>query len=185
MDTLQCIKTRRSIRRFTEQPVSREVLAELMEAVRWAPSWSNTQCWEVIVVQNPETCERLAGLTSDKNPATQGILQAPVVLVFCARRGISGMKNQQPRTNKGDWFMFDMGIACQQFCLAAHSLGLGTVHVGSFNHREVDLLLGLPEDIESVEIIPLGYPAIHPPTSSRKPVDAFVHFEFYGGYDDI
>ena len=60
METRECIKTRRSIRRFTEQPIPDEVLNELLEAVRWAPSWSNTQCWEIIVVKDGETKQKLA-----------------------------------------------------------------------------------------------------------------------------
>ena len=179
MDTLECIKSRRSIRRFTEEKVSDEILYELLEAVRWSPSWSNTQCWEVVVVRDSDNKLALLENINQGNPAAKGIMQAPVVMIFCARRGISGGKKGIASTSHGDWYMFDLGIACQNFCLAAHSRGLGTVHVGSFNHRGVDKALNLPDGIESVEIIPLGYPVRPGVTPPRKEIDEFVHYEKY------
>lgn len=184
MDILSCIKTRRSIRRFTEQEVRDELLDELLEAVRWAPSWHNTQCWEVVVVKDKQNKEALIEQLTPGNPATKGLRQAPVVLVFCARQGVSGYMKGSPLTSKGDWHMFDIGIAGQSFCLAAHARGLGTVHVGAFNHKEVDKILGLPEAVESVEIIPLGYPA-HPGVKpNRKEKSQFIHYEKYASFDE-
>ncbi len=179
MDTLTCIKTRRSVRGFTEQDVTDEILEELLEAVRWAPSWHNTQCWEVVVVKDKKNKEALIEQLAPGNPAAKGLKEAPVVLVFCARIGVSGYIKGSPLTIKGDWHMFDMGIAGQSFCLAAHARGLGAVHVGGFDHKEVDKILGLPEAVESVEIIPLGYP-IHPGVKpARKEINQFVHYEKY------
>ena len=54
MDLMEAIKGRRSIRKYKPDPVSEETLQKIMEAVRWAPSWANTQCWEVIVVKDPK-----------------------------------------------------------------------------------------------------------------------------------
>lgn len=180
METIQCIKTRRSIRRFSSQPVSDEVLRELLEAVRWAPSWRNTQCWRVILVKDAAIKERLAGLLSENNPATKGVQEAPVLLVLCAQLGISGYTEKGPAGIKGDWYMFDTALAAQTLCLAAHDLGLGTVHVGNIKHQEVDELLGLPEGIVSVEIIPLGYPAQDANPRPRKEISEFVFQDRYG-----
>ncbi|NLV21220.1 MAG: nitroreductase, partial [Syntrophomonadaceae bacterium] len=85
METRTCIKERRSMRKFTEQEVSDEQLHELLEAVRWSPSWANTQCWEVVVIKDQARKEQLAAMLSEKNPATKGVVQAPLVLVICAR----------------------------------------------------------------------------------------------------
>ncbi|MGI6452196.1 MAG: nitroreductase family protein [Syntrophomonadaceae bacterium] len=180
MDTLECIKTRRSIRNFSDQPIHDNVLEELLEAVRWAPSWANTQCWELIVVKDPETKKQLAGLLAENNPATRAMTQAPVVIVTCARLGTSGFKKGQMLTDKGDWYMFDMGIAAQNLCLAAHNRGLGTVHVGSFNHAAVGQLLNVPEGVAVVELIPLGYPAKVGNAPPRKEIKDFVFSESYG-----
>lgn len=76
--------------------------------------------------------------------------------------------------------MFDVGIAAQNLCLAAHDLGLGTVHVGLINHQAVDELLGLPSDVESLEIIPVGYPEKVGNAPPRKELSEFVHWDKYG-----
>ena len=185
METRTCIKERRSMRKFTEQEVSDEQLHELLEAVRWSPSWANTQCWEVVVIKDQARKEQLAAMLSEKNPATKGVVQAPLVLVICARLGVAGYEHGENAehayaTDKGDWFMFDLGIACQNICLAAYDMGLGTVHVGHIKHKEIDQWLGLPEDVCSVEIIPVGYPAKQGKAPARKQLEDFVHFEKYG-----
>ncbi len=185
METRDCIKSRRSIRRFTEQPISDELLMELIEAIRWSPSWANTQTWEVVVVKDPVVKEKLAGCVSETNPAYKGLLQAPVIMVVCGRVGSAGYKNGEAATERGDWYMFDAGIASQNMCLAAHDLGLGTVHVGSLNHQAVDELLGLPEDVNSLEIIPVGYPAKEGSAPPRKKPESFVFVDHYGNHADF
>lgn len=181
MDTLECIKTRRSIRRFTDQPIPDELLNQVLEAVRWAPSWANTQSWEIIVVKDKANIEKIAQQVPESNPAYKGLLQAPVLIVICAKLGLAGYKKSEQITEKGDWYMFDAGIASQNLCLAAHALGLGTVHVGTIpDHQALDALLGLPEDIKSIEIIPIGYPAKEGNAPPRREISEFVHSEKYG-----
>lgn len=180
METRECIKTRRSIRRFTEQDVPDEVLTEILEAARWAPSWSNTQCWEIIVVKDAETKQKLADLCAPNNPATKGVASAPVVLVLCGRKGVSGYKQGQLDSVKGDWCMFDLGIAAQNICLAAHDLGLGTVNVAWIDNKKIDEMFELPPDVESFELIPLGYPAKEGKAPARKELSEFVHWERFG-----
>ncbi len=181
METRECIRTRRSIRRFTDQPVSEEQFKELLEAIRWSPSWANTQCWEVVAVREREAKEKLASLVIRKDsPAAQGLIEAPLVLVMCGRVGLAGFHQGQARTDKGDWYMFDLGIACQNLCLAAHAMGLGTVHMGGFDHPALDDYLGLPPDVHSVEMIPVGYPAQEAASPARKELSVFVHLEKYG-----
>lgn len=186
METRTCIKERRSMRKFTEQEVTDEQLHELLEAVRWSPSWANTQCWEVVVIKDQQRKEQLAALLSEKNPSTKAVLQASLVLLFCARLGVAGCKIGDEATedvyvtDKGDWFMFDLGIACQNLCLAAYDMGLGTVHVGHIKHKEINQWLGLPEDVCSVEVIPVGYPAKEGKAPARRPLEDFVHYEKFG-----
>ncbi|HZK44394.1 MAG TPA: nitroreductase family protein [Syntrophomonadaceae bacterium] len=180
MDTLECIRTRRSIRRFTEEPVSDEVLNQLFEAIRWAPSWANTQSVEIVVVKNSDTKEKIAELLSTNNPAAKGVLQAPVIIVISAKTGRAGYKSAEQVTDKGDWYMFDAGIASQNLALAAHALGLGSVHVASLNHKALDELLGLPEDVKSLEILPIGYPERTGNPPPRREINEFVHGEKYG-----
>ena len=79
----EIIKERRSVRRFEKREVESEKLTALLEAARWAPSWGNSQCWHIIVIQDREQKERLAETLSKKNPATLSVVDAPVVLAVC------------------------------------------------------------------------------------------------------
>ena len=71
--------------------------------------------------------------------------------------------------------MFDLGIATQSLCLAAHGLGLGTVIVGLFDHDKAAEAVGLPEGYELVAMTPLGYPGKTPPPPKRREIDDFIH----------
>ena len=180
MELMEAIKGRRSIRKYKSDPVSEEVFRTLMEAVRWSPSWANTQCWEVIAVKDPGVKSELASALPKGNPAIPSMTAAPLVLVLCAKKGVSGSYGGQTVTAKGDWLMFDTGIAMQNLCLAAHSLGLGTVVVGMFDHKKTEGILGVPEGIEVVAMTPLGYPAAGGSTPKRKDISEFVFFDHYG-----
>lgn len=181
METLEAIKSRRSIRKFSDQPVEPEKLQAVLEAVQQAPSWSNRQCWSLVVVQDQEARNRISELSFvesffaaygyKSNPAQKGLAQAPIVLVACADPQQSGdLRGEQ-------YYMADLGIATQNLMLAAHDLGLGTVFVGVFDEEQLKELLGIPANIRIVGLFPLGYPATEakggPP---RKPLSEFVHY---------
>lgn len=181
METLEAIKTRRSIRKFSDQPVEPEKLQAVLEAVQQAPSWSNRQCWSLVVVQDQEVRNRISELSFvesffatygyKSNPAQKGLAQAPIVLVACADPQQSGDLHGE------QYYMADLGIATQNLMLAAHDLGLGTVFVGVFDEEQLKSLLGIPANIRIVGLFPLGYPATEakggPP---RKPLSEFVHY---------
>jgi nitroreductase len=179
MDLMEAIKGRRSIRKYKPDPVPEEVLGTLMEAVKWSPSWANTQCWEVIVVRDPKMKSELVTALSKGNPALSSITEAPLVIVLCGKKGVSGFKKGEATTAKGDWLMFDTGLAMQTLCLTAHTLGLGTVIVGNFDHHRVAEILGVPQNIEVVAITPLGYPAAEGIAPKRKEISEFVFNEKY------
>ena len=179
MDVIEAITTRRSIRKYKPDPVDEEKLEIVLEAARWAPSWANTQCWEFIVVKDPETKEKLAGTLLLGNPATEAMKIAPIVIVACARLGISGFKRGASVTDKGDFFMFDTALALHNLSLAAHAQGLGTVHVGAFDAKKAAEILGVPNGVCVVELMPLGYPLEIPKAPPRKELKDFVHFEKY------
>lgn len=181
METLEAIKSRRSIRKFSDQPVEPEKLQAVLEAVQQAPSWSNRQCWSLVVVQDQKARNRISELSFvesffaaygyKSNPAQKGLAQAPIVLVACADPQQSGdLRGEQ-------YYMADLGIATQNLMLAAHDLGLGTVFVGVFDEEQLKELLGIPANIRIVGLFPLGYPATEakggPP---RKPLSEFVHY---------
>jgi len=181
MDILELIKGRRSIRKYKSDPVSDEALETVLEAVRWSPSWANTQCWEIVVVKDPKEKSELAGTLPNGNPAVSSMMNAPIVLVLCGIKGVSGYYKGQAATDKGDWLMFDVGMAMQNLCLAAHGLGLGTVVIGMFNHRKVAEILGVPRNLEVMVMTPLGYPATPGRAPKRKEVPSFVSYERFRG----
>jgi len=181
MDLMEAIKGRRSVRKYKLDPVPEETLQKIMEAVRWAPSWANTQCWEVIVVKDPKIKSELATTLTKTNPALSSMADAPIVIVLCGKKGVSGFKKGEAATVKGDWLMFDTGIAMQTLCLTAHSLGLGTVVVGLFDHKKAGEILGVPQNAEVVAMTPLGYPSAEGSAPKRKEISEFVFYEKYPG----
>lgn len=181
MEVQEAIRGRRSVRKFSSEPVSDEELGAILEAARWAPSWANTQCWEIVVVRDGATKKALSELlVPERNPAKQAVAEAPVVLAVCGRKGVSGFYKGVPVTDKGDWLMFDVALAVQNMALMAHALGLGTVIVGALDHARAGELLGLPDDVELVVLMPIGRPAHEPKAPPRKPLSEFVHLERYG-----
>jgi nitroreductase len=181
MDTFEAIYSRRSVRQYKETPVADEVLAKVLEAARWAPSWANTQCTRYVIVRDTDTKTRLADCLSRGNPATEAIKKAPIAIVACAELGKSGFYKGVAATDRGDWFMFDVGIAMQNLAIAARALGLGTVHVGLIpDSKRVDAILGLPDGVVSVEMTPLGYPSDESKGPPRKEISEIVFYEKYG-----
>ena len=183
MNLHEIVAGRRSIRKYREEEVPDELLQEILEAVRWTPSGGNIQPWEVIVVRDPETKRRLQETLGGYNPARKSIVAAPLLLVLCAKEKIPDTyrKDKNIRTKFGDWwFLFHLGSAAQNLCLAAHALGLGTVMVGFFDHDKAKEMLKVPEGYEVVLMTPLGYPAATPKPPPRREVDEFSHSERFG-----
>jgi len=179
MEVLEVIKARRSIRKYKDTPVDDKILELILESAHWAPSWANTQCWSFIVVRDSNIRAELANITTHNNPAADAIRQAPVVVVACAELGKAGYYNGQPVTDKGDWCMFDVALAMQNLVLAAHSLGLGTVHVGLFDAKKAASILEVPEGFCVVEMTPLGYPDQEPKIRPRKELSEIVSYDKY------
>lgn len=187
MDVMQAIKERRSVRKFLADPVTDEQLQTVLEAARWAPSWANTQCPRFIIVRTPEVKSRLAETLSPVRPnipngAADAVRHAPVVIVACAEKSLSGCyrsgETRVPATDKGEWwYMFDVGLAMQNITLAAHALGLGTVHVGLFDAPKVAGIVGAPDNVAVVEILPLGWPEKPSAAPRRKELAEFVFNE--------
>ena len=187
MDVMKAIRARRSIRKYRTQPVDDKTISLVLEAARWAPSWANTQCWRFIVVRDSSQKNRLAetliAISDRPNRATEAIRMAPVVIVACAELGRSGYYAREPAepvTDKGDWYMFDVALAMQNLSLAAHSLGLGTVHIGAFDAKQVANILEVPQGFCVVEMTPLGYPDETPPLRPRKELSEIVFYDRYG-----
>ncbi len=179
MELLEAVRARRAIRKFKSDPVSKEQLNVILEAIRWTPSWANTQCWEIVVVKDKGVKEKIATALPPTNPALKAITDAPVVLVMCGKKGLAGFKKGEVTTDKGDWFMFDVGAATLNACLAAHAQGLGSVIVGLFDAKKVERILGVPEGVSVVSLVPVGVPEKIPEGPKRKLLSEFVFEDHY------
>ena len=176
---MELLKQRRSVRKYEEKDVSPEMVEQLLEAVKWTQSWANTQCWEVVVITDPAVKTRLQETLAPKNPATKAVVNAPVLLALCGKKNSSGCYNGAVTTKFGDWLLFDLGIATQSLCLAAHHLGLGTVVVGLFDHDKAKTVLNVPAEYELVALIPLGYPAKISSPPARREIKEFTHLNSF------
>ena len=170
MQTLDAIKTRRTIRKFTEEPVSHEVIEKIVEASAYAPSWKNTQT----ALKDRIAREAVMGFEWN----TGIILGAPVLVVLASVPGKSGYeKDGAYSTSKKDkWEMFDAGIAAQTFQLAAHECGIGSVVMGIFDEVKVKELLGLDDTLNVSALIAIGHPAIQPTAPARKSVQELIQY---------
>ncbi|MEA2101402.1 MAG: nitroreductase family protein [Thermodesulfobacteriota bacterium] len=180
MDIDKAIKDRRSIRKFTDDYIDDNTIKDLLEAARWAPSWANTQAWEFIIVRDTGLIKEVVDTYSPKNPATSGSLAASALIVACAKTGVSGCYNGKDATSISNWFMFDLGLAVENLCLKAHSLGLGTVVVGLMDQKTCKQVLDVPDSHEVVAVIPVGIPQKTRPAPERKDLAAFVHLNKFG-----
>ena len=178
MTANECIRGRRSIRKFTDQPVSHELLARIVETASYAPSWKHTQIARYIAVEGAKK-DALAKCTSIF-PGNGKIMEnAPMVIAVTIIRGRSGYERDGSfSTPKGDrWQMYDAGAAGEAFCLAACEQGLGTVIMGLFDEEEATKLLDLPDDRELVALIPIGYPDEAPAAPRRKAVEDLLSYQ--------
>ena len=179
MNTLECIRKRRSVRKFQDKKVDRAVIEDIVADAAFAPSWKNTQCARYHVVEDRAALQKIADeYTLGFAYNTGTIAHAPQVVVLTALRGRSGMeKDGSASTAKGEsWLMFDAGIAAQTFCLAAAERGVGSVIMGIFDAEKVAELLHIPENETVVCLIPIGYPDETPIAPRRKAVRELLSF---------
>lgn len=179
MTAKECILGRRSIRKFKPDPVSHELLAQIIETASYAPSWKHTQITRYIAVEG-ELKEKIAREGTSLYPGNGKIISsAPVLIAVTVIKNRSGYERDGSfSTPRGDgWQMYDAGVASQTFCLAAYEQGLGTVILGLFDQAPVEAMLQLPEDRELVALIPVGYPDEAPAAPRRKPVEDLLSYQ--------
>lgn len=179
METTECLVTRRSVRRYTEEVLSHELFEEIIEVAKMAPTWKNTQTLRYILVQDKglidKICEQCL-LGFEHNAKTLGKCGNLVILTQI--NGICGYeKDGSFTTSKGaGWEMFDAGIAAQTFCLAAHNKGIGSCILGVFDDAKVADLIGLPEGQSVAALIPVGVPKFVPEPTPRKETSELVSY---------
>ncbi len=153
----ELMNRRQSVRRYQDKPVEREKLQQLIEAVRFAPSASNSQPWKLILVDEPELKDKVANATFTKLVAFNKFApQASVMAVLVIEK--PKMITQIGGSVKNREFpLIDIGIAAEHFCLQATELGLSTCMLGWFNEKKIKQLLSIPKKKRIGLVITLGY----------------------------
>ncbi len=181
MELHEAIITRRSVRKFTDHYVTDEAINRILEAAQWAPSWSNTQCWEFIVIRDKDLIHKVVDTFSETNPARKGSETATVLIAFCGKSDLPAFRDGVKRTKFDSWYMFDLGIAVENMMLTAHDIGLGSVVVGSMNHDKCAELLGVTPPYELLGILPIGKPVeLKKEGPKRREISEFTHRERFG-----
>jgi nitroreductase len=164
----EAIEKRKSVRNYLNKPVEEEKLLKVLEAARLAPSAGNRQEWRFIVVTGKSIREEL----SSRSTRHSFIGEAPIILVCCAE----GTDHVMPCGLHS--FPIDLAIAIDHITLAAVEEGLGTCWIGGFDEAIVKDVLGIPDAIRVVELLPLGYPADGDAVGkSRAPMDKIVRYD--------
>lgn len=177
MNTTECIKGRRSIRKYKNTEIEHSLLESIISAASYSPSWKNTQITRYIAIEDTSIIQKIA---DDFTPEFNSniIRQAPVLIAVTFIKNRCGFERDGSfSTKKGDrWQMFDVGVACQTLCLAAHEQGLGTVIMGIWDEDGITELLEIPETQELAALIAIGYPDISPEAPGRKSVEDLLTY---------
>jgi nitroreductase len=158
MDALEAIQTRRSIRRYTSQPVDDETMEQILRAAMMAPSARNQQPWHFVVLRDAETLRKIP----ESCPNAAMVAGAPAAVLVCADEKLEQTPGYLPQ---------DCAAAVQNMLLAAHAMGLGAVWCGIHPRpkREAALreLCGLPEHVLPHSLVVLGHPGERPKQPDR------------------
>ena len=157
MEFNDVISKRKSIRSYKSTPIPDEVITEILETARQAPSWMNKQCWHFIIVKQASIINEIAK-TSLIN---RWMKQAPVVIIACADPHQSGHNNGIA------YYTVDAAIAMQHIILAATNLELGTCWIAAFDEQQLKQILEVPPRIRIIGLTPLGYPKEKPSIASK------------------
>ncbi len=171
MELIEVLKTRRSIRRFKSKPIPDQILWKILNLANAAPSAGNLQARDFVVVRDDKVKEQLAEAALGQ----EFVRDVPVVIVVCGNMKRSSIGYGI----RGEHFysIQDADAAVMHILLSTHALGLGTCWVGAFDDDMVSSILNLPGYIRPIAILPLGYPAEHPRTTSRLKTEKLVHID--------
>ena len=194
MDLRKAIRNRRSIRAFKDKYVKEEPIMVIIDAARWAPSANNSQPWEFLIITEPaerewlsklyvEAYKRVSRAELEKKEKIDKMLgvfgdqirKPPYVIVVCGDR------------NRSRSYIVDCAAAIQNMLLMAHGLGLGgswidlsTTSLGDhFDKSMIKSRYGIPEEVEIVAILPIGFLEMMPRSPDRRAMKEVIHKGFY------
>ncbi len=171
MEVLECIETRRSVRKYTDRAVEKALVEKLVRAAQNAPTWKNSQTTRFTAVLDSEKRWQVRAALPDFNQnSTQN---APVYLIVSAITHRSGYERDGSATTPlGEGYtFFDCGATVEALCLAAHDAGLATLIMGIFDGGKLRSALKIPETEVPVVVLALGYPADVPQMPKRRALE--------------
>ncbi|MCP4542245.1 MAG: nitroreductase [Chloroflexi bacterium] len=168
---LALLKGRRSIRLYKSDPVPDEMVEQLLEAGRWAPSASNRQPWAFIVVRDEAARREVARHAAFHFIRWAQAGDAPLLVVLC---GDARSRIYRSLLHE------DIGLAGSQIMLQAKALGLGTCWLGGLDRRAIAETLQVPDHFDVVGILTVGFPAEAPDPRPHKSLSEIVHYDVYG-----
>jgi nitroreductase len=171
MRFIELAEKRCSIRQYEPKPVPDALLNEILQAGCLAPTAKNLQPFRFVVVRDPDQLDRLAGAY----PAPF-LREAPVVIAVCADPSLGWVRERHDGKN---YCEIDAAIAIDHMTLAAADAGLGTCWIGAFDPVKVRKVLQVPDGIETVALLPVGYPAEEGRKKTRKSLGELVLQEHF------
>ena len=166
MDVSEAIRRRYSCRSYADRPLEKKHLDMILEAARQAPSAKNLQDWRFVVVTDKATKKKLVVAANGQT----FVENAGAIIVACT------ISDHVMRCGQAIG-PIDVSIALEHMCLQATELGLATCWIGSFYADKVRAVLGIPEEVEVIELLALGHPADSPKEHRREPLESIVSFE--------
>jgi nitroreductase len=176
---IDVIQKRRSIRKYKDQPIEEDTLLKIIDCGRLAPSDSNTQPWNFIIVRSLEMRTKLAHVSHEQD----WMLSAPVFIVCVADIRVTTSDadplniNEETPGIASKQIIIDTAIAGENIVLAAESMGLGTCWVSWYIQDEIRPVLGIPSDKYVVAIITMGYKDQTPKQRPRRSLEEVIRYE--------
>lgn len=158
MNFLELVKTRQSVRKYSPQAIEPEKIEQCIEAARLAPSACNSQPWKFIVLNDEDIKNKVARETYNMVVQfNKFVVEAPMIVVLMMEKP-KVISQIGGRIKNKDFYLMDVGIAAEHFCLQATELGLGTCILGWFNEKKIAEILKIPKNKRIGLIITVGYP---------------------------
>jgi|TARA_B100001971_G_C18167463_1_gene525078 SagB-type dehydrogenase family enzyme len=179
MDVFECIRTRRSIRKYKDQPVEWDKIVSVLEAGKFAPSAGNLQNFKFIVVKDEAIRKKMADAAHNQT----WMEIAPVHIIICS----DPSKSKRFYGARGErlYSIQDCAAVAENMLLVAHSLGLGACWVGSFDEDKIRKVQNLPETIQVHSIITIGYADETPQMPPKYRIEHVVFLDRWGGRKHI
>lgn len=176
MELNECINTRRSIRKYQEKTINKEIILEIIKAAQMAPSWKNSQVSRYYVVTSEEKLKMVKECLPEFNQNNTKDAPALIVTTVVDKRSGFDRDGKYVTHIKDGFQFFDNGLQVQNLCLKAHDLGLGTLIMGLYDEQKIREILEIPQEQIIVVVLSLGYPDIEPIAPQRKDINDIVKF---------